>query len=289
MSTPTIAIIGAGLSGLVCARILQLHGIPVSVYELDVSSAARQQGGSLDIHTDSGQIALTEAGLYDSFSANTHPGGEAMRVMDKTAHVAFDQEEPEGGNGRPEIDRKLLRQMFVDSLEPGTIHWGRKLVSVRPAEVGHELEFADGQRVRADLVVGADGAWSRVRPRLTRELPAYTGITVVESGSPTPSRLIRMRSRWWGGECVRALGQQVHRWPRRRSDVDRSWHARGRGLDHGIRNRLERSGGRRASLVAQFADWAPALTDLIREATMTSGRDRSTHSRSATPGNTFLA
>jgi len=47
---PSIAIIGAGLAGLACARILQRNGLPVTVYELDPSPEARQQGGSLDIH-----------------------------------------------------------------------------------------------------------------------------------------------------------------------------------------------------------------------------------------------
>lgn len=151
MPQPTIAIIGAGLSGLVCARVLQRHGLAVTVYELDPSEAARQQGGSLDIHRDTGQIALREAGLYDEFLARTHPQGESNRVLDRTAHVFIDEPEPAGGNGRPEIDRKVLRQLFIDSLEPGTIHWGRKLVAMRPADVGHELEFADGERIRADL------------------------------------------------------------------------------------------------------------------------------------------
>ncbi len=163
----TIAIVGAGLSGLVCARILQLHGVAVTVYEMDPSAASRQQGGSLDIHHDTGQIALKEAALYEEFVKNTHPGGEASRVLDKNAHVYIDEAEPEGGNGRPEIDRKVLRQLFVDSLEPGTIVWGRKVVAVRPSPTGHELEFADGTTTAADLVVGADGAWSKVRAVLT--------------------------------------------------------------------------------------------------------------------------
>ena len=57
MSTRGIAIVGAGLSGLVCARILQLNGIPVTVYEADATPDSRQQGGSLDIHDDTGQVA----------------------------------------------------------------------------------------------------------------------------------------------------------------------------------------------------------------------------------------
>jgi 2-polyprenyl-6-methoxyphenol hydroxylase-like FAD-dependent oxidoreductase len=54
----TIAIIGAGLSGLICARILQQHGVDATIYERDDSPTARRQGGSLDIHAESGQVAL---------------------------------------------------------------------------------------------------------------------------------------------------------------------------------------------------------------------------------------
>ena len=176
MPTPSIAIVGAGLSGLVCARILQRNGRAVTVYEADATAAARQQGGSLDIHTDTGQIALEEAGLLEAFRARTHVGGEAVRVLDKNARVHIDHKEPPGGRGRPEIDRKALRQLLIDSLEPGTIAWGHKVVAARPAE----LEFADGSKVSADLVVGADGAWSKIRPLLTPAKPAYTGITIVE-------------------------------------------------------------------------------------------------------------
>ena len=266
MTTPTIAIVGAGLSGLVCARILQVHRIPVTVYELDPSASARQQGGSLDIHTDSGQIALKEAGLYEEFLARTHVGGEAMRVLDKTAHVFIDQPEPEGGNGRPEIDRKVLRQLFVDSLRPDTIVWGSKVVAVRPAEPGHEIEFADGSTTRADLVIGADGAWSKVRSVLTSVSPSYTGITLVEfrlsdatSKHPAALALTGQGSLFalsdnkyiggHGGDEL-ALGCGLR--------VPEDW-STGHGVD------WDDAVQARAALLREYPDWDASLTDLIRE------------------------
>jgi 2-polyprenyl-6-methoxyphenol hydroxylase-like FAD-dependent oxidoreductase len=265
MSTPTIAIVGAGLSGLVCARILQVNGIASTIYEMDDSPAARQQGGSLDIHTDSGQVALKAAGLYDEFRAKTHAGGEATRVLNKTAHVFVNEEEPEGGNGRPEIDRKVLRQMFVDSLEPGRIVWANKVVSVQEANPGFELAFADRSTVHADIVVGADGAWSRVRTLLTPVKPEYTGVTLVEirledAATKHPEALATVGqgslfalsdNKYIGGHGGNniALGIGMR--------VPEAWSAAG-GIDWNDAPRA------REALLNEFADWAPSLTDLIR-------------------------
>jgi 2-polyprenyl-6-methoxyphenol hydroxylase-like FAD-dependent oxidoreductase len=266
MSHPRIVIVGAGLSGLVCARILQLHGVPVTIYELDASAAARQQGGSLDIHTDTGQRALIEAGLYEEFQARVHVGGEAMRVLDKTGRVFIDQKESDGGNGRPEVDRKVLRQLFVDSLEPGTIIWGSKVVAVRQSDAGHTVEFADGSTVPADLIIGADGAWSKVRAVLTEIRPEYTGITMVEirlteatKKHPKALALVGQGSLFalsdnkyiggHGGDDM-ALGVGLR--------VPEDW-VTGSGIDWDDPIAI------RAALTDQFDDWATSLTNLIRE------------------------
>jgi 2-polyprenyl-6-methoxyphenol hydroxylase-like FAD-dependent oxidoreductase len=245
---------------------LQESGIAATVYEMDDSPAARQQGGSLDIHTDTGQVALKAARLYDQFLKNTHVGGEATRVMDKAAHLFVDEDEPEGGNGRPEIDRKVLRQLFVDSLEPGRIVWGSKALSVHPAGDGYELEFADGNTVRADLVIGADGAWSKVRSLLTTVKPEYTGITVVEirladatTKHPAALATVGHGSLFalsdnkyiggHGGDQI-ALGCGMH--------VPEDW-VTASGID------WDNAPQAREALLREFADWADPLTNLIRD------------------------
>lgn len=261
-----IAIIGAGLSGLVCARILQVNGIAATVYEAEADSAARQQGGDLDIHHDTGQIALKEARLYDEFRKHTIRGAESVRVMDKTGHVFIDRAEEAGGNGRPEIKRTVLRQLLIDSLEPGSIHWGSKLVAVRPAEDGHDLDFADGSVVRADLVIGADGAWSKVRALLTPARPEYVGITITElrlsdtaTKHPDARALVGNGSlfalsdnKYIGGhggdEMALAVGLRVPEDWSTTNGVDWTDGAAGR-----------------AALLAELAGWATPFRDLISE------------------------
>jgi 2-polyprenyl-6-methoxyphenol hydroxylase-like FAD-dependent oxidoreductase len=184
MTARSIAIVGAGLSGLVLARILGNHGITATVYESDPSGAIRKQGGSLDIHEESGQWALREAGLHEEFLQLTHPQGEHVRVLDKHGTVFIDAP---GGGGRPEIDRTALRTLLVDSLGPDRIAWGHKVTAVDTLDDSrHRLTFATGVTTAADLLIGADGTWSRVRGLLSDAVPAYSGITHLEFHIPDP-------------------------------------------------------------------------------------------------------
>src|SRR6266536_987151 len=165
---PRITIVGGGPAGLMCARVLQGHGIEPVVYDADTAVDSRDPGGTLDLHADAGQIALEDAGLMDAFRALARVEGQAKSRRDHHGTVLAEFTPAEGDEAAPEIDRAQLRTMLYEHLAPGTVHWGHKLVRVTPLGGGaHRLEFANGASAEADLVIGADGAWSPVRRLLT--------------------------------------------------------------------------------------------------------------------------
>jgi 2-polyprenyl-6-methoxyphenol hydroxylase-like FAD-dependent oxidoreductase len=177
-----IAIIGGGLGGLTAARVLHVQGIDSALFELETDRDARVQGGMLDIHDHNGQQAVRAADLWDEFSARIHPGGQAMRILDHTGGV-LREESDSGDLTRPEVERGQQRDMLIDSLPEGTVHWGRKVTAVRAVDTypgRHEVEFADGEVITTDLLIGADGAWSKVRPLVSDARPTYTGISFIE-------------------------------------------------------------------------------------------------------------
>ncbi|MCQ9134169.1 FAD-dependent oxidoreductase [Streptomyces hilarionis] len=206
MTHHPIALVGAGLGGLTLARVLSAHGVEAAVLDLDASPTARAQGGMLDIHEDSGQAALRAAGLHEEFRALVLPGGEAVRVLDRDAVVRH-AEADDGAGGRPEVDRGALRDLLLGSLPEGTVRWGAKVTGARALGGGrHEVSLADGTAFTTDLLVGADGAWSRIRPLLSAARPAYTGVSFVEADLPDADARHPASAEVVGGGLLFALG-----------------------------------------------------------------------------------
>ncbi|GAO42666.1 FAD-dependent oxidoreductase [Flavihumibacter petaseus] len=185
-SSINIAIIGGGPGGLTLARLLQLQGFRVTVFEKDAHRHVRQQGATLDLHADSGLKALRAAGLLGNFQQHYRPGADRIKITDQHGTVFHSDhdmpraEDFENPHYRPEIDRGPLRDLLNDWLQPGTVTWDAAFESMKPAGSGWEILFRNGNTFFADLVIGADGAYSKVRPWLTPIRPVYSGITVIE-------------------------------------------------------------------------------------------------------------
>ncbi|MHB6911256.1 FAD-dependent oxidoreductase [Streptomyces sp. DB-54] len=262
-----IAIIGAGLGGLTAARVLHVNGIEPAIFELEVSAAARTQGGMLDIHETNGQKALHAAGLHDDFLKIVHEGGQAMRLLgpDGTVHLA---EEDDGTGGRPEVDRGDLRDLLLNSLPDGTIHWGRKVTGVRALGDGrHEVTFANGSAITTDLLIGADGAWSRIRPLVSNAWPAYTGISFVETDLFDADTRHPRSAAVIGGGFFIALGHEcgvlAHR------ETDGSLHVyTALKADEGWLDTVDFTdqAAAKAAVLAHFEGWDEGLRGLVADA-----------------------
>ncbi|MFE2378438.1 FAD-dependent oxidoreductase [Streptomyces sp. NPDC059398] len=263
-----VAIVGGGLGGLTLARVLHVNGVPAAVYDLETSRDVRGQGGMLDIHEDSGQVALRAAGLLEDFRALVLPGGEAMRILDRHATVHLEEEDDHGGNTRPEVDRGRLRDLLLDSLPPGAVRWGAKATGARTLADGrHEVTLADGTAFTADLLVGADGAWSRIRPLLSAALPAYTGISLVEADLPDADVRHPESAAVVGGGMLFALGERKGFLAHRESDGSLHIYAALTAPQEWI-STVDFTGteSARAAVLEQFEGWDDSLRALVADA-----------------------
>ncbi|MEY9844620.1 2-polyprenyl-6-methoxyphenol hydroxylase-like FAD-dependent oxidoreductase [Streptacidiphilus sp. BW17] len=264
-----ISIIGAGPGGLTCARILQRHGIAVTVHDRDPGPDARNQGGTLDLHADNGQIALREAGLLDEFFGLARPEGQEMRRLDPTGTMTSRQVPEADELFKPEIDRGQLRDLLLNSLQPGTVHWGQALDAISgPADGPRQLHFADGTTLETDLVIGADGASSRVRPAVSAAVPEYTGVSFlearfsdVENRHPDIAALVgeggaHAADGDRGLFAQRNSGDHIRVYIIQRVPVDWIKHS---GLT------ADDTGGIRALLLDQYAHWSPRMRQMITD------------------------
>ncbi len=214
MNQKKIAIVGGGPGGLTLARLLQMKGMHVTVYERDLNRDVRVQGGALDLHTESGLAALDKAGLMDEFKRHYRPGAERVRVTDNQATIFYDEHidprESDFGykSHRPEIDRGPLRDILLNSLMPDTVVWNSHIVSLEPIGDQWKLVFKNGNKVTADMVIGADGANSKIRPFVTDIKPQWSGVTMLEASIKDAAKTSPVIHQLLKGGKIMAFGNE---------------------------------------------------------------------------------
>jgi 2-polyprenyl-6-methoxyphenol hydroxylase-like FAD-dependent oxidoreductase len=190
LDSKRVAIVGGGPGGLTLARLLQLKGVDVKVYERDFNAAVRVQGATLDLHYESGLKVLEAARLMDAFKEKYRPGADKGRVVDQHAKIIYDEHNQAfndvSGDDfgsewfRPEIDRGPLRNILLDSLATDTVVWDSQFVAMTQVGDVWTLEFKNGTTATADIVIGADGANSKIRPFVTDVKAFYSGVVILQ-------------------------------------------------------------------------------------------------------------
>jgi len=208
-----IAIVGGGPGGLTLARLLQLKGCNVNVYERDINKDARVQGSPLDMHEESGSAALRAVNLLDVFNKNVHFGADRKIIINEHADILLSDhpgtgEDVANGSSRPEIDRGTLRRILLESLKPGTVIWDSHFISMEKENEGWRLHFKNGSTAYTDLVIAADGANSKIRPYITNIKAFYSGVTMVETTAYNAAKATPHIYRLLNGGKVMAFGNE---------------------------------------------------------------------------------
>jgi 2-polyprenyl-6-methoxyphenol hydroxylase-like FAD-dependent oxidoreductase len=267
-----IAIIGGGPGGLTLARLLQLKGARVQVYERDMDKTARVQGGALDLHTGSGLAALSKAGLMEEFKTHYRPGAELMRVTDNQGSICLDEH---GANSkgtlggkyhRPEIDRGPLRDILLNSLLSGTVVWNSHITRIEPLGEQWQLIFQNGGHAITDLVIGADGSNSKIRPFVTDISPCWTGITMLEGAVKDAARTAPVIHQLLKGGKIFAYGNEKTLIVSSKGDGSFGFAASFRSNEHWAEDSGIDFRDRRQVLdwfKKEFAEWSPVWWELF--------------------------
>lgn len=190
-SLPKIAIIGAGPAGLTLASLLH-KSHPSASQNITIfdfrsappNSALQIPSGSLDLHDGSGLLAIEKCGLTSKFRTLLSDCSEQTIIADKSGAIHF--QDDKGAGNRPEISRNALAYLLLSSIPEPRIRWDTKIHSVTPGlNKKWKVAFGPEQTEEFDLVVGADGAWSKTRlaiPGVSK--PSYSGLAYLQFTIP---------------------------------------------------------------------------------------------------------
>ena len=192
MSTSlNIAIVGAGIGGLTLALALRQHGIDVDLYEQtpelrEVGAAVALSANGTRFYERIGLRAAFDEVVYD-IPTLVYRDGRDGRLIGR--HQGDPSYRDEFGGGYWGIHRADLQKVLSTAVGMERIHLGKQLRDLKDNGREVVLDFEDGSSARADLVIGADGARSRVRRwMLGYDDALYTGCSAFRGVVP-PEKL----------------------------------------------------------------------------------------------------
>ncbi len=198
----SIAIVGAGMGGLAVAATLRRVGFDAQVYEQAPRFA--RIGAGIQMMPNSMKV-LRGIGVEDRLRRVAFaPYSHLNRVWD-TGAVTRELPMPESLFGAPYLcmHRADLHGALASAVPAAAVHLGKKLVGLDQAGGQVTLAFADGTRVRADAVIGADGVHSLVREAIIGpDAPIHKGRIAYRAVFPAALMGGRdigpSRTKWWG-------------------------------------------------------------------------------------------
>ncbi|KAJ3229796.1 hypothetical protein HDU81_005001 [Chytriomyces hyalinus] len=184
---PRIAIIGGGPGGLTLAALLHKQQVSFTLYDLRPRPSAEEMAkvsGSLDMHAESGLAAIEALGIMAEFTALTGECSEATRIANHRAEILYAENDEDGDApgesanlpSRPEISRNNLTTLLLSRIPAECMKWNYKLLSATSLDRKVTLDFGENGTAEYDVVIGADGAWSKIRKLLTPVKPVYAGV-----------------------------------------------------------------------------------------------------------------
>ncbi|MEJ8544737.1 FAD-dependent oxidoreductase [Brevibacillus borstelensis] len=177
MSKISVAIAGAGLSGLCLAHSLLREGIDVQIYERDQAVDSRRQGYriTVDKHGITALQQCLPSRLFDLFLATASPTDQDsyFRLTNQKLGEVFKfsfKGDPSGSDLRipRQADRQTLRTIMLEGLHH-RIHFGKQVIRAEVTSKDAFLHFSDGDSAHASLLVCAEGVHSALRKQLLPE------------------------------------------------------------------------------------------------------------------------
>ena len=186
----SIAIIGAGLSGLGLALALHQQSVPCVLYEL--REANYSIGGSIILSPNALAI-LDKLGIYNRIK-NRGYNFEILEFREAEGKLIdtyqFGSDTQFGYKALHTSRSILINEMTTLVKEAGIpVHYDKKFIGVlEETDIEVQFEFADGTIAIADLLIGADGIHSAARKYIHSDItPEFLGILAVTGVTPTSS------------------------------------------------------------------------------------------------------